>query len=226
MKPRRKEHFLRVGSVDGRSPAHVEVPPLDETPVGLAAPVAERAGPVERLANGRFAGGEAARAVGRLGGLAKAERDSNRWGQRLGVARLLQSFPPEEHFAAALKDRAAWERDQAAHVCHNIGGRRMSPGVSSIITTASWERMFSILMFEAASSRPFAWDVDEKRTPKTLPRTDLIMVATRLGDSARQNLLAAHSLAVLEARSRSEQSDTGESVPWLVQGGDAKESKR
>jgi hypothetical protein len=175
------------------------VSPADELPAG----VPEQPEPVARRHNGTVASAEAAKRLGKRGGQARARRraDVRAWGATLGLGRLL-TLTEDSHLAPFVVEAEAWLRAQAEACARDVGGGQLSPGVVSILRTAAWERMYSAFLFDAGSRQSFAWQVDEERTPKVLPRTELVMVAARLGDSSRQNLLAAHELSAREAAAR------------------------
>jgi hypothetical protein len=179
------------------------VSPPDELPPGQAAPEAAVSGPVKRSNDGRFASSEAARAAGRKGGLKSAQsRTSARaWGSRLGLGRLL-TLTTDDRIAPFVEEATQWYQAQCTAVARDVGGGELSPGCMSILRTAAWERLYSNYLFDCATRTPFAWDGDTNRIPKVLPRTELAAAAARLGDASRQNLLAAHELAVREAASR------------------------
>lgn len=217
--------FIVDGHGKGSGTPKIELGKIEDGPVGIPAPVPEEGGPIERHADGRFASGDAAREAARRGGLAKAANNVHRWARSLGMGRLLQGLEAEDRLVPFTKDADAWYRAQVQHVASVVGGGVCSPGVCSIIRTSAWERCFSAFLFEAGAMRAFAWDRDDRRTnQKVLPRTDLLLVASRLGDSSRQNLLAAHSLAALEARSRADAAPAGDAAAAMrarLLGGDS-----
>jgi hypothetical protein len=174
----------------------------DELPAGLAATPE----PVERRRDGRLASAEAARALGKRGGLARARRraDARAWGATVGLGRLLE-MTTEERLSPFVGEAEAWLKAQCEACARDVGGGQLSPGVVSILRTAAWERLYSAFLFDCATRSSFAWDAerDAKGELRALgPRTDLVIVAGRLGDSSRQNLLAAHELAAREAQAR------------------------
>lgn len=205
-----KPTFDVNGHGEGAGRPHIEV---GDPRVGRPAPEAAPSGPADGRVGGRFTPGEAARNAGRAGGLARARKSQGRWAKLLRVEKIFTDLEHEEYFEGALKERQEWYLAQCAYVASSVGGGVCSPGVASILETASWERCFSTILFQAGTVRRFAWDIDHKRTPKTIPRTELLVVAARLGDSSRQNILAAHSLAAVEARSRAERVGPGDALP-------------
>jgi hypothetical protein len=213
---RGREHFLR--SVHGkqaetRSGLVVESPSHAELPEGVAAPVAGDGDSLPPRVGHRFEkASEAAKLAGRKGGIAKRDRNANRWAEKVGVARLLKGLTPDAKIEPFIADSEQWFLAQCAHVAQHVGGGMCSPGVCSIIRMASWQRAFASFLFEAASMNLFAWDVDEKRSPRALPRLDLITAATRIADSSRQSLLSAHSLAAIEAKSRADAQPMGDAA--------------
>ena len=53
--------------------------------------------PLERRQGGQIAGSETAKALGRLGGLAKARRDPVAAAKSFGVGRLIEKFAKDAH---------------------------------------------------------------------------------------------------------------------------------
>jgi hypothetical protein len=194
--------FLR----DDDGVPRIEVPRADELAAGLAAPLPAPSGPVDRGRDGQVQPGSGARELGRRGGLARARRraEARGYASSFGLGRLL-SRVTDERVAPALADDKlvapfivegeAWLAAQVEAVARDVGGGQLSPGVISILRTAAWQRTYSALLFDATTRRAWAWDGGQ-------PRTELLLVATRLGDSSRQNLLAAHELAAREAAAR------------------------
>jgi hypothetical protein len=187
---------------------HGRLYPLVSPPDELPAATAERAAPVERRQDGRIASAEAARVLGKRGGLRSARRrqDAKAWGAGLGLGRLLATFKDDDAIAPFVREGEEWLGAQCVAVARDVGAGELSPGVVSILRTAAWERLYSAWLFDAGTRGIFAWDVHERdeagQVKRATPRTDLLVVATRLGDASRQNLLAAHELASREAEAR------------------------
>jgi hypothetical protein len=197
---------VRTGHGTGRGKPRVEVLPADELPVGRAAPPAAESGPVERHPDGRIAGTEAARALGRLSAVRRAERAPKKWAERFGLGRLIEGLKDEATIAPFLPAGEKWLRDQCAFIVENISDGVLSPAVWSMAQTAAQQHILKCYFFDLATRSHFAFDVlerDAEGNPKRIqPNTELALVAARLGDSSRQNLLAAHELAAREAASR------------------------
>jgi hypothetical protein len=126
------------------------------------------------------------------------------------------SFATDEGVAPFIAEGEAWLAEQLRAVAMDVGGGRCSPGVVSVLRTASWQRLFSAYFFDTATRAIFHWEDVEKdqegKVVRASPRVDLLAMATRLGDSSRQNLIAAHELAAKEAESRPVAKGD---VPWL-----------
>lgn len=184
----------------------------DELPAGEPAREAKQSSPVARDRGGRILTSEAAKELGRRGGKksgeARAENNPKRWGARLGLGTLLADplLGSEERFAPFMNDAEHWYRAKVEELASTIGGGIASAGVCSIVRTAAMERMFSAFLFEMQMTRAFAFargsQAEGKTGAKFDIRVDLAQVASRLGDSSRQNLLAAHELCAREAMAR------------------------
>jgi hypothetical protein len=218
----RTARTARTVELQHQRPYPTVLPP-EETQPGVAAPQAAPSGPVERRPNGQVDGTEAAAKLGRQGGLKRAERRRTAlaWGLDLGagLGRALQAFKVEPEFVQAIENGERWYEAQLTALARDVGGGVLSPAVCSIVRTASSQRTLSAIYFDLSVRQHFAWEVlerDAKQEPKrVVPRTDLAMAAARLGDSSRQNLLAAHHLAAAEAQSRPAHG-AGQLPPWLV----------
>ncbi len=196
----------RTGHGDSVGKPHIEVVAKD-LPVGVAAPQ----DPIKRRRNGTFADPESAKAAGRKGGLAKHAKSPDRWAKHLGLGRMIERFPVDGEIAPFANESEQWFKQTCAEIARDVGGGQLSPGCCSIVRTAAWERAFSTFLFDLATRGQMAWDVrDPLPLPnakhRLTPRTDLVLVAARLGDSSRQNILAAHELAAREAQSRTKTS--------------------
>ena len=176
------------------------VPDFPETQAGVPAAQAE---PVERGPDGRFKPGASAKESGKRGGKAAARRrrDIAFYGASLGLGRQLK-FAEDTDIKPFVLVGEEFLKAEAMAVARDAGGGELSPGVMSVLKSATWQKLFSDYLFDIATRQTFAWDVDAQRTPKVLPRTELLAMASRLADGSRQNLLAAHHLAVAEAEGR------------------------
>ena len=184
----------------------------DELPRGVAAAAPDQAGPVARDRSGRITSSEAARELGRRGGRAKAEKDVTKWARTLGVGAVLEKLGADANVKPYVDESDRWYRERAAEVASVVGGGVASAGVCSVLRTAAMQRAFSAFFFELGMTGAFAWNRSEGGKPTIDPRTDLVLVASRLGDASRQNLLAAHELAAKEAASRPKPN----AYPWAA----------
>jgi hypothetical protein len=171
---------LRTGHGKGRGRPHVEVSPVDELPSPLPAPLAELTGPVERRHDGKLAGSEAAKALGRLGGRAKAERV--RLLSSIGLSKLVEAAPLKPYWSAAEEFTAHHSKELAA-----LAGGSLGSGPSSMVVSASLQLAASRYLFDLGA---------QTGDPA------LLKLASALSNDSRQNLLAAWELATREAKSR------------------------
>lgn len=168
---------LRTGHGTGRGSPRIEVLPADELPVGVPAD-ARPESPTDRGEGGRFAPGNS---LALRGGRARAGK--TRLADRLG----LTSLPADASFAPYRASAVSFRRAQCAALAANVGGGICGPAPSSFVASAAlqlaWSRFFS------------------DRAALTGDSDDALM-ASRLADASRQNLLAAHELAAKEAKAR------------------------
>jgi hypothetical protein len=176
---------LRNGHGTGAGVPRVEVLPADELPSPVAAPLAVAARPVERRPDGKLAGSEAARELGRRGGEAKARKV--RLVDSLGLARIAgeSSFAPY---------RTAAEEFVVHHVAclAQQAGGEVGPGPSTMVASAA---------LQLAASR---WAFDRGGE---MGDADLLKLGSQLANDSRQNLLAAYELAVREGKARAQAGD-------------------
>lgn len=166
------------GKAAQHSPApRVEVPPVDELGKGVPAPMPAVAGP-ERDASGRFLPG--AKSSATKGGRAKRGRLAI--ATRLG----LEKFDADPAFAPYLHEAEAFARAERKRLRETVAGGETSAAVDSTVLSAAWQL--------AASKYLMALGF-ETGDPKVLAQ------ASRLANDHRQNLLAAHHLAELAAKS-------------------------
>jgi hypothetical protein len=197
----------------------VEVRPLGEQRKGLAAPAAEPSGPVARRADGTVSGSEAARELGKRGGRARAERQAmaRRFASSLRLAPDLPAFALSAHAAPFVAEAERWLQAKIAELAARVGGGEVGAGVVSILRTAAYETYASRLLFELATGRLlFATEGEGEARRITGVNTQLFAQAARLGDAARQNLLAAHELCRLETLAAAEQDANGSTWPWSL----------
>lgn len=162
----------------GRAGPRVEVAPPDEQPVGVAAPARPAA---NRDSAGRFVAGHGTKALARKGG--KAAGESKQLARLLG----LQDLDDDHPYAPYARLAREWRDAQMVELSATVGGGQISPGVASIISTAA---------LQMAASR---WASDQGATELD---AKALLEFSKLGDASRQNILAAHQLAAIEAKSR------------------------
>lgn len=180
MRRKSPRHFIRKGHGAGKGRPHVEQPPADELPAPIPAPA--RPAP-RRQASGKFVPGAGTTALARAGGLARAQ--SVQLGRLLGLAKLdaSHSYAPYSRLARDLRDQ------HLADLAEHVGGGRVGAGVASIVSSAA---------LQLAASRFLA----DKGALECDP--GLLMQSSKLASESKQLLLAAHSLAALEAQARIE----------------------
>ena len=149
---------------------------------------------IRRDASGRVtAGSDSASALARAG--ARAAKESRELGRLLG----LWQAPAGHPWLPYSRLCREWRDDHMRTLAATVGGGEVGPGPASIISTAA---------MQMAASR-FLYDVGAQAGD---PR--LLTDASRLGDSSRQNLLAAHELCAREAMARKAQK--APDAPWLT----------
>lgn len=175
---RRSRSFVRTGHGNGAGVPRIEVPPADELPVGVPAPARP---PVPRDEAGRLRPGPGTAELAAEGGRARAA--SLQLARLLGLATL-----PEDHAHAPYARLAReWRDEHIRTLAATVGGGEVGPGPASIVSTAALQMAASRFLFDRGA---------ETGSARTL------LEASRLADSSRQSLLAAHSLAALEAEAR------------------------
>ncbi len=177
---------------DGGKMLVVETPPVDELPVGIAAP--ER--PVaDRDEQGRLLPGAGTRSLASMAGKAKAEARQ--------LARLLGLWTPDESDAYHPYHRLAreWRDDHMRTLAETVGGGRVGPGPASIVSSAAIQLGASRYLSDMGAK-----DGDVK----------MLMAGARLADQSRQSLLSAHALCALEAKARAASNPVA--FPWMNYG--------
>lgn len=181
---------LRTGHGRGAGSPRVEVLPPDELPAGVPAPAGEPLPPppaVERTASGRVVAGEGARELARRGGLAKAAKAKQlRSLEGLGI----RGAAPE-WLAPYLSDALEFVAHELARLAQTVGGGTCGASPASMVQTAALQ--------QAASRAAFA--------------SGDLKLGSKLGNDARQNLLAAHELCAREAVARRETQRRGQHNP-------------
>jgi len=173
---------LRQGHGRGAGVPRIEVLPPDEQPAPVPAPIVPASG-VQRRQNGTVATSEAARALGRRGGIVKAKRV--RLARSLGLsAEVMQA----EAFAPYRRAASAFRKHHATELARQAGGG-VGAAPSSMIASAALQLAASRFLFDqAALSGDLA----------------TFKAGSQLANDSRQNLLAAYELAVREAKARAE----------------------
>ncbi len=160
---------------------HPEPPRADELPAGVPAP-ARQVEPGGRTADGRLVPGtRTAEEMASLGGRARAEQ--------LRLARLLgRAQLPEGHALLPYRrDAEDWRDAELQRLAQSVGGGEVGPAVQAIVSTAALQHAASRWLFDRS-----ALEADAK----------LALAASRLGDAARQNMLAATEIAAREAAAK------------------------
>lgn len=156
----------------------VEVCRPDRLPDGIPAPVAPV---IQRDARGCPLPGASARALASKGGKAKAENAKLR--RLLGLSEVPEGHPyqPYAKLAREFRDH------HMAELAQLVGGGQVGPGPASVISTAALQLAAGRYLTDIG-----ALEGDAKK----------IAEGSRLADSSRQNLLAAHELVAKEAKAR------------------------
>lgn len=175
---------LRSGHGTGRGTPRIEVLPADELPAGVPAPT--RPEPARDDA-GRFLPGGGTTELARRGGLAAAE--SRQLAQLLG----LWEAPEGHAWAPYARLAREWREAHTRQLAATVAGGEVGPGPASIVATAA---------LNLAASRYLSDIGAEKGDAK------MLLEASRLADSSRQNILAAHELCVREAQHRRDKDPT------------------
>lgn len=171
---------LRSGHGTGAGEPRVEVLPPDELPAPVAAVQPDAGGPVERRPDGTVAGSEAARALGRRGGAAKARKV--RLVDSLGLSTIVSETTFGPYRAAAEE----FVRHHIAELAKQAGGE-VGPAPSTMVASAA---------LQLAASR-WAFDRGAEQSDAAL-----LKLGSQLANDSRQNLMAAYEMAVREAAAR------------------------
>ncbi|MGC4091380.1 MAG: hypothetical protein QM756_26580 [Polyangiaceae bacterium] len=175
---------LRTGHGRGAGVPRVEVLPADELPAGVPAHARPEA---TRDEAGRFVAGPGTSELARCG--AVAAHEARQLAQLLGLWQ-----PPAEHaYAPYARLGREWRDAHMAQLSATVGGGAVGPGPASIVSTAA---------LQLGASRYLA-DVGAQTGD-----AKLLLDASRLADSSRQNLLAAHELCAREAAARPRETTT------------------
>ena len=214
---------LRNGHGKGRGRPHVEVALKD-----LPAPVPAPAATPSTGNRGRFTRENAA-AAGRAGGLAKARRNAVATARTMGLGRYLD-FVEDGRVKPFVDEGERWMVSALEGLSRDVGGGELSAEVCSIVQGAAWQKAFSSFLFDLASRESGAWVADKSHVPDRKYRlranTELMLTASRLAESHRQQMLAAYELAAREAvaRAKGKRHDRSslEAVGWSVEDEDEK----
>lgn len=169
---------LRKGHGTGAGAPRIEVLPADELPAGV--PARART-PAIRDATGKFLPGPGTAELAREGGRARAE--AAQLAQLLGLVSFNDAHPYTPYARLARE----WRDEHMAQLAATVGGGAVGPGPASVVSTAALQLGASRYLFDQGAS---------------IGDAKMLLDASRLGDAARQNLLAAHELAAKEAASR------------------------
>ncbi len=181
---------LRNGHGTGRGTPRIEVLPVDELPVGIAATQPD-GGALPRPPYP--VGLPAAAIAGARGGHAKA--GSTRLARRLGLVELPDGAP----FAPYKRAASAFRRFHVAQLAASVGGGQCGPAPASVVATSAWQLAASRYLFDLVASGELG--------------ADAFKLASQLGNDSRQNLLAAHELCAREAKARPPTPD--QAPPWM-----------
>jgi hypothetical protein len=187
VRKRTDKSFLRTGHGNGAGSPRIETPPVDELAAGLPAPsrvhdaaTAQALASVSRVAGGKLADSESARVLGRMGGLAKAERDR----QLAECPKLVRGLGLRDitsvELAPYIDDATEFAQAEIERLARVVGGGECSSAPASIVGSAALQL--------AGSRCAFA-------------RGDIV-TGSRLANDSRQNMLAAHELCAREAMAR------------------------
>lgn len=172
---------FQKGSGPKDSP-RIRVLPADRLPDPLPAPVPDNSVTVARREDGKIASSEAAKALGRRGGEAKANK--KRLLQGLGLANLAHDHNYKKYWDAV----QAWVEAQLIETAR-CGGGYIGPGAASMVGNAG---------VALASSRYFS-DLGAM----TL-EGHYFITASKLAADSKSQLLAAYELATREGKARAE----------------------
>lgn len=183
---------LRKGHGSGKNAlVRVEVLPADEQPAGVPAlPVH-----IERRSDGTVADKASAKALGRKGGLRRAENARMLAG--LGVKKPPKSSPLAPYFAEA--ERAL--RAQIEALALQAGGH-VGPDAASALSTAVMQKAVECWLYDAGAQQG---------------DLDLFKQARAFGDASRQNMLGARELAVRGAEARRDAERNGYTGPDIFE---------
>jgi hypothetical protein len=171
---------LRTGHGSGSGTPHIEVLPPDEQPEGIpATPIVPKEGDYDHKPGepGRLAKGNSLAGHG-----GKAKKGYSKLAQRVCMDD--KSVSPQFDKYRMLAE--SFRRTECKRLALVVGGGECGPGPSLIVAmaarAAAWSAYFDDIAKAGGSD------------------IELIMKATRLGETSRQHLMAAHELCAKEAK--------------------------
>jgi hypothetical protein len=159
----------------------VEGAPVDELPVGVPAPTPAPLPEPLRETTGQLLPSPGTTAMAAAGGRAAAE--AARFRRLLG----LRDFDDAHPYAGYVRLAREHRDEHSAVIAATVGGGQLSPGVSSIIASASLALAASRYMYDLGA------ETGDAR---------LLGQAATMADRSRTALLTAHELAAREAQAR------------------------
>jgi hypothetical protein len=176
---------LRAGHGTGAGVPRIETLPIDELPAGVVAPAAlptSSKPTVNRQANGAPLPGADASELGRLGGLAKAQREREKARLAALAAELLPGMVVEdEAFKTAMPLALEFIEVEMAELAKLVGGGECPNGPSSMVVSAGLQLVASRVLFAKGDFK----------------------TASALANDSRQNIAAAHEYTAKLATARS-----------------------
>lgn len=184
--------LLRSGHGSGAGRPHVEVPPVDELPVGMPAPASALAsdatalGQAPRDATGRLLPGIGASELARRAAQARWAKARAEQANVNALAALGLRMQPSEVMLPFLEDANQFSEHERARIAAEVGGGVCGAGPSTMIQSAALALAGSRYLYSLSDPAQLA-------------------LAAKLANESRQHLLAAHTLAALEAKARADQ---------------------
>lgn len=195
----------------------VVVPPADELRnAHVAAPAPAPSGPIARRSDGKLDGSEAARELGRRGGLANAEKRARAeaFATRVRMASGLPGFDAHAYYATYAEEAEAAFAALVTQLGEQSDGV-VSAAVSSIARSAIQQTYAGRWIVDLGTGSAMAF-VDGGG--KAVPNAALLLQGSRLLEAGRQSLIAAHHLQTLEAEARARGGDGPDDAPWVTSG--------
>lgn len=186
----------------------VVVPPADEMRnAHVPAPAPVESEPIARRADGKVVGTEAARALGRRAAVVRAEKRAReqQFVTRLRLAADLPVFAVSPHAQPFCEEAEKFFRAKCEELGRDSDGQ-VSSGVAAIVRSAAWQEYAGRLVMELATSKGFMFTKNAE--DRAVLNVSLFAQGSRLLDSGRQSLLAAHHMQQLEAEARARSTHT------------------